>query len=258
VSHPAVYFCYRLSPQNPWNRRWSVDCFTVLDKKNYNKCVYTRCWKGGRHLYIPTPSVKILLWFKYKYMGQFTDFPPSTLPTFSFWTNWTFFNTLPSGHVERRDCSPMRCWRVTHFYVFLLDVLHMRLSAGLAHLSLQGYRQSDPGCWVSSYKSTDQSRPPIFRTIRLQQRVHSFRYALFFPSVAIMDLHRNVRKRMIFCMSYMRIHVLMSLIIVTMKVWTVTLTSQEIVHVNNCNLLLVQRPHNFHTHFSSHLSRQFL
>jgi len=34
--------------------------------------------------------------------------------------------------------------------------------------------------------------PPIFRTIRLQQRDHSFRYSLCFPSVAIMALHRNV------------------------------------------------------------------
>jgi len=53
--------------------------------------------------------------------------------------------------------------------------------------------------WVSSYKQTDQSWPPIFRTIRLdknhrtiRQRDHSFRYTLSFPSVAIMVLHRNV------------------------------------------------------------------
>jgi hypothetical protein len=46
--------------------------------------------------------------------------------------------------------------------------------------------------WVSSYKQTDQSWPPIFRTIRLQQRDHSFRYSLCFPSVAIMVSRRNV------------------------------------------------------------------
>ena len=34
--------------------------------------------------------------------------------------------------------------------------------------------------------------PPIFRTIRLQQRDHSFRYSLCFPSVANMALRRNV------------------------------------------------------------------
>jgi len=46
--------------------------------------------------------------------------------------------------------------------------------------------------WVSSYKQTDWSWPPIFRTIRLQQRDHSFRYCLRFPSLAIMALRRNV------------------------------------------------------------------
>jgi hypothetical protein len=29
-------------------------------------------------------------------------------------TNIRTLNTLTSDHVERRDCSPMRCWRVTH------------------------------------------------------------------------------------------------------------------------------------------------
>jgi hypothetical protein len=43
-------------------------------------------------------------------------------------------------------------------------------------------------------------------------------------------------KRTIFCVSYMGIHVLMSLIIVTVKVRTVTVTS-TLVHVNNCNLV---------------------
>jgi len=64
-------------------------------------------------------------------------------------------------------------------------------------------------------------------------------------------------KRTIFCVSYMQIHVLKSLILVTMRVWTVTVTSPKLVHINNCNLLLVHWSHNFHTHFSSHLSRQF-
>ena len=66
-------------------------------------------------------------------------------------------------------------------------------------------------------------------------------------------------KRMIFCVSYMPIHVLMSLIIVTMKVWTVTVTvtSPQLVHIKNWDLLLVHWPHNFHTHFSSHITRQF-
>jgi len=46
--------------------------------------------------------------------------------------------------------------------------------------------------WVSSYKQTDRSWPPIFRSIRLQQRDHSFRYSFCFTSVAIMAVRRNV------------------------------------------------------------------
>ena len=46
-------------------------------------------------------------------------------------------------------------------------------------------------------------------------------------------------KRTIFCVSYMWIHILMSLIIVTVKVWAVTVTSPQLVHVNNWDVLLV-------------------
>ena len=46
-------------------------------------------------------------------------------------------NTSPSGHEETCDCCPMRCWRVTSFFVFLHGVLHVRFSASLAGLSLQ-------------------------------------------------------------------------------------------------------------------------
>jgi len=57
-----------------------------------------------------------------------------------------------------------------------------------------------------------------------------------------MALRRNVLEEdgTIFCVSYMWIHVLMSLIVVTMKVWTVTVMSLQLVHVNNCDLLLVR------------------
>jgi hypothetical protein len=75
-------------------------------------------------------------------------------------------NILPSGHAELRDCSPMRCWQVMHFCVFIHFVLHMRLASDMAHLSLQVYPQLDAGCWVSSCKQTDQSWPPIYRTGR--------------------------------------------------------------------------------------------
>jgi len=111
--------------------------------------------------------------------------------------------------------------------------------------------------WVSSYKETDQSWPPIFRTIRLQKRDHSFRYSVFLQLQSWLCVGMFC-KRTIFCVCYMRIHILFSLIIVTMKVWTVTVTSPQLVHVNNCDLLLVHWPHHFHTHFSSHLTRQFL
>ena len=46
--------------------------------------------------------------------------------------------------------------------------------------------------WVSCYKQTDPSWPPIFSTIRLQQRDCSFRYSLCFPSVTLVALLRNV------------------------------------------------------------------
>jgi hypothetical protein len=87
-------------------------------------------------------------------------------------------NTLPSGHAEMLDCHPMRCWWVMYFCVFSHDIQHMHLWADLAHFSLQGY-QLDAGCWISSYKQTGGSWPPILRTIRLQQRDHLFKYSLF-------------------------------------------------------------------------------
>jgi len=60
-----------------------------------------------------------------------------------------------------------------------------------------------------------------------------------------MALCRNVLEETIFCVSYVRIHVLMSLIIVTTKVWTVPVTSPQLVHINNCDPLTPQFPHPF-------------
>jgi hypothetical protein len=72
----------------------------------------------------------------------------------------------------------------------------MHLLAGLTHLSLQGYQQLDAGCWGLKLQTNKQTNKPastpIFRTIRLHQREHSFRYSLCFPSAAIMALLRNV------------------------------------------------------------------
>jgi hypothetical protein len=159
------------------------------------------------------------------------------------------FNNLPPGHVERRDCYPMHCWRVTSFFVSLHDVLHMRLSAGLAYLSLEGYRQLNLGLKLQT------NRPiltPIFRTTRLQQRDHSFDTLSVFLQLQSWLCLGIFCKRTIFYVRHMRLHIMMSLTIVRMKVWTVTVTSPQLVHTNNCDPLLVHWPHNFHAHFTSH------
>ena len=160
-------------------------------------------------------------------------------------------NTLPSGHVESRNWYPMRWWSVTSFYVFLHDILHICQVVWFTfHFKVTHSLMQD--AWVLSYKQTDQSWLPIFRTIRLQQRDNSFRYSVFLQMQSWLCIGVFC-KMMIFCVSYMQLHILMSLIIVTMKTWTVTETSLQLVHINNCDLLLVHWPHNFHTHFSSHL-----
>jgi hypothetical protein len=122
--------------------------------------------------------------------------------------------------------------------------------------SLQGYQQLDAGCLGVKLRINRLVRPPIFRTIRLQQRDHSFRYSVFLQLQLWLCIGIFC-KRTISCVSYMRIHILMSLVIVTLKVWTVTVTSPQLVHINSCDLLLVHWPNYFHTHFSSHLSRKF-
>jgi len=50
----------------------------------------------------------------------------------------------------------------------------------------------------------------------------------------------------------MQIHILISLIIVTMKFWTVTITvlSQQLVHVNNCDLSATAVTSDSETHTS--------
>jgi hypothetical protein len=85
----------------------------------------------------------------------------------------------------------MHCWCITSFNIFIHNIIHTRLSAGLTHLLLQGCQQFGAGCWGLKLQ-TDWSWPLIFGTIRLQQRYHSFRYSLCFPSAAVTNLHRNV------------------------------------------------------------------
>jgi hypothetical protein len=57
------------------------------------------------------------------------------------------------------------------------------------------------------------------------------------PSVAVMALDRRVLKEGD-ALSYMQIHVPMFLTIVKVNFWTVTVTSQQLVHINNFNCLL--------------------
>jgi hypothetical protein len=84
--------------------------------------------------------------------------------------------------------------------------------------------------WVTVYKQTDWLWPAIFWTIRLQKRDHSFRYSVSLQLQSWICVGMFC-KRTIFCVSYMRIHILMSLIILTMKVWTVTVMSPQLVHI---------------------------
>ena len=160
---------------------------------------------------------------------------------------------MPSGHEETRDCV-VDGSRVSSFSYMTSCTCVCQLVLLTYHFKVTDSLMQD--AWVSSYKQTDQSWPPIFRTIWLQQRDHSFRYSVFLQLQSWLCVGMFY-KRTIFCVSYMWIHVLMSLIIVTMKIWTVTVTFPQLAHVNNCDLLLVHWPHNFHTHFSSHISRQF-
>jgi hypothetical protein len=112
--------------------------------------------------------------------------------------------------------------------------------------------------WVWGYKQTDQSWWPVFRTIRLQQRDHSFRYSLSFPSVAIMALRRNaLQEDNILCELYADTRYDISVYSDNESLDSDS-DSPQLVHANNCNLLLVHWPPNFQTHFCSHLSRQFL
>ena len=128
----------------------------------------------------------------------------------------------------------MHCWRVMSFVIFLHYVLHMCLSAGLAHLSLKGYWQFDSGR-LGLKLQTDQSWPPIFRTIILQ---HSDTLSVFLSYFLQLQswLCTGLFWKRIFCLSSMQIHVLMSSDNMTVQFWTVTVTFPQLVPLNNCNL----------------------
>jgi hypothetical protein len=150
-----------------------------------------------------------------------------------------------------RDCYPMCCWWVMHFYVFLHDILYMRLSSGLAYLPLQGYRQLDVGRLGVNYKHP--SWPSMFRTISCnKETTHSDSLSLSFPSVAIIAFRSNVLQED---------YILCELYAVTRSDVSGYSNNEsldsdcavpKLVHVNNCDILLVHWPHNFHTHFSWH------
>jgi hypothetical protein len=140
----------------------STACQDILEKR---KTSWPR-WDSKYGLPSLQPTIRAML---------------SWLPTGSCQHNG-FFNTLLSDDLERRDCSPMRCWQsghVTSFYIFLHNIIHMHLSAGTTHLLLQGYQQLGAGCLGLTLQTNTPVLTPIFRTLRLQQSDHSFRYFLF-------------------------------------------------------------------------------
>jgi hypothetical protein len=98
------------------------------------------------------------------------------------------------------------------------------VSAGLTHLLLQGYQQLDAGSWSLKLQTNRPVLTPTFRTIRLQQTDCSFRYSVFLQLQSWLCVGIFC-KSTIFCVSYMRIHILVSLITVTTKVWIVTAMS---------------------------------
>ena len=111
-------------------------------------------------------------------------------------------NTLPS-HVERRDCYPMQCWpsRLTTFYYTTPFTCFCQLVWLTYRFKVIDSLMLD--AWVSSYKQTDRSWPPIFWTVRRQQKDPSCRYSLCFPSVAIVALRTNfLQKDDILCELY--------------------------------------------------------
>jgi hypothetical protein len=174
---------------------------------------------------------------------------------------WKLFNpvnTLPSGHAEMRDYYPMIVDRSRiSTFSYTTSCTCVRQLVQLTFAS----RLSTAWCRMLGSQVTNEqnSHDPLFLEPLDCNKgtTHSDTLSVFLHLQSWLCIGMFC-KRTIFCVSYMRIHVLMSLIIVAMKVWTVTVTSPQLVHINNCHLLLVHWPHNFHTHFSSHLARQFL
>jgi hypothetical protein len=147
----------------------------------------------------------------------------------------------------------MHCWWVTSFNIFIHDVLHMHLSAGLTHLLIHGHQQLDAGCLGLKLQTNRPVLTPYFYNHKTATKRPLIQILYLFSLSSNHGFCMGMFcKGSIFCVSYMQIHFLTSLITVTMKVWTVTAMSPQPVHVKNCYLLLGHWPHNFHTHVSSH------
>jgi hypothetical protein len=125
-------------------------------------------------------------------------------------------NTLPLGHTEMCDCYLVRCWRVTHFYVFL-DILHVRCRLVWFTYRFKVIVRVMQDAWVSSYKQTIHD-PLFLEPFDCNKgTTHSDTLYIFLQlqSWLCVGMFCN---RTVVCVSYVRIHVLMSLFIVTVTV----------------------------------------
>jgi hypothetical protein len=123
--------------------------------------------------------------------------------------------------------------------VFLHYVLHVFVSwSG----SLIASRLLTAWCRMFGSQVTNRLVwPSIFRTwTLLQTATYSDTLSVFLPNFLQLQLWICIGmlcKRTIFVWVLCR-HILMCLIIVTVQIWTVTVTSAQLFHINNCDLLL--------------------
>lgn len=107
----------------------------------------------------------------------------------------------------------MCCRWITYFKIFTRNILHMHFSAVLYHLECWGQRHEE-GVWVSSYKHTDPSCHHILRTYDCNKvTIDSITLLIFFHHFLQQKPWLCIgvsRKTVIFCVHYMRIHILMS------------------------------------------------
>ena len=112
----------------------NLKCFSILEKMCNNFINYLQ------YLFKVSPDVfkhKILKWSFFR-KKKCISFPNIKLERV------LLLKTLPSGHIERHECSPM----LLTIHVFLRFIPWHRAHAfvGLVHLSLQVYQQLHGGC----------------------------------------------------------------------------------------------------------------